>query len=111
MREGALPSPANQARVIQDVLALAARENFHVNVIEAFDEPWKRALEGTVGGHWGLLDDATRAAEIRLGRRRCRIIRSGAGRRRAASPSRCWCSARPCGRGATARRRSRCGWR
>ena len=26
MREGALPSPANQARVIQDVLALAARE-------------------------------------------------------------------------------------
>ncbi len=57
MREGALPSPSNQARVIQDVLALAAREKFHVNVIEAFDEPWKRALEGTVGGHWGLLDD------------------------------------------------------
>ena len=28
-----------------------------VNVIEAFDQPWKRALEGTVGGHWGLLDD------------------------------------------------------
>ncbi len=60
MREGALPSPANQARVIQDLLALAKRENFHVNVIEAFDQPWKRLLEGTVGGHWGLLDDATR---------------------------------------------------
>lgn len=60
MREGALPSPANQARVIQDVLALAKHENFRVNVIEAFDEPWKRALEGTVGGHWGLLDDVTR---------------------------------------------------
>jgi exo-beta-1,3-glucanase (GH17 family) len=58
MREGALPSPANQARVIQDVLALAAREKFHVNVIEAYDAPWKRALEGTVGGHWGLIDDA-----------------------------------------------------
>jgi glucan 1,3-beta-glucosidase len=58
MREGALPSPANQARVIQDVLALAKRENFHVNVIEAYDAPWKRALEGTVGGHWGLIDDA-----------------------------------------------------
>ena len=64
MREGALPSPANQARVIQDVLALAKRENFRVNVIEAFDEPWKRALEGTVGGHWGLLDDATRAPKF-----------------------------------------------
>ncbi len=58
MREGALPSPANEARVIQHVLALAKRENFHVNVIEAHDAPWKRALEGTVGGHWGLIDDA-----------------------------------------------------
>ena len=57
MREGALPSPANQARVIQDVLALAKRENFNANVIEAYDAPWKRALEGTVGGHWGLLTD------------------------------------------------------
>ncbi len=64
MREGALPSLANQARVIQDVLALGKRENFRVNVIEAFDEPWKRALEGTVGGHWGLLDDATRAPKF-----------------------------------------------
>ena len=67
MREGALPSPANQARVIQDVLALAKRQNFRVNVIEAFDEPWKRALEGTVGGHWGLLDDATRTPKFAWG--------------------------------------------
>ena len=57
MREGALPSPANQARVIQDVLALAQRDKFRVNVIEAFDQAWKRRLEGTVGGHWGLLND------------------------------------------------------
>jgi exo-beta-1,3-glucanase (GH17 family) len=67
MREGALPSPANEARVIQGVLALAKRENFRVNVIEAFDEPWKRALEGTVGGHWGLLDDATRKPKFAWG--------------------------------------------
>ncbi len=67
MREGALPSPANQAQVIQDVLALAKRENFRVNVIEAFDEPWKRALEGTVGGHWGLLDDALRTPKFAWG--------------------------------------------
>src|SRR3974390_2406014 len=67
MREGALPSPANQARVIQDVLALAARQKFRVNVIEAFDAPWKRALEGTVGGHWGLLDAASRQAEFLWG--------------------------------------------
>jgi hypothetical protein len=60
MREGALPSPANQARVIADVLSRGKQERFRVNVIEAFDQPWKRALEGTVGGHWGLFDDGTR---------------------------------------------------
>lgn len=58
MREGALPSPANQARVLQDVLALSVRDKFRVNLIEAYDQPWKRALEGTVGGHWGLISDA-----------------------------------------------------
>jgi glucan 1,3-beta-glucosidase len=67
MREGALPSPANQARVIQDVLALAKRENFKVNVIESFDAPWKRVFEGTVGGHWGLLDDASRGFKFKFG--------------------------------------------
>src|SRR5262249_57538075 len=25
-------------------------------VIEAYDQPWKRQLEGTVGGYWGLFD-------------------------------------------------------
>jgi len=64
MRESALPSPANQARVIQDVLALSKRENFNVNLIEAFDQPWKRALEGTVGGHWGLLDGYSRSPKF-----------------------------------------------
>jgi glucan 1,3-beta-glucosidase len=67
MREGALPSPANQARVIQDVLALAKREQFKVNVIESFDAPWKRVFEGTVGGHWGLLDDGSRELKFVLG--------------------------------------------
>jgi glucan 1,3-beta-glucosidase len=60
MREGALPSPVNQARVLHEVLALAKRDNFRVNLIEAFDQPWKRYLEGTVGGYWGLLDADTR---------------------------------------------------
>jgi hypothetical protein len=56
MRVGALPSPSNQARVITDILSLAHREGYKVNVIEAFDQPWKRQKEGTVGGHWGFLD-------------------------------------------------------
>ena len=67
MREGALPSPANQARVIEEVLAVAKRDGFRVNLIEAFDQPWKRRLEGTVGGHWGLLDGQTRARKFAWG--------------------------------------------
>jgi exo-beta-1,3-glucanase (GH17 family) len=64
MREGALPSPSNQALVIQDVLARGKRENFRVNVIEAYDQPWKRRQEGTVGGHWGLFEASTRAPKF-----------------------------------------------
>jgi glucan 1,3-beta-glucosidase len=67
MREGALPSPANQARVLAEVLAQARRDNYRVNVIEAFDQPWKRQLEGTVGGHWGLYDAYDRAAKFSWG--------------------------------------------
>ncbi|NJL08466.1 MAG: beta-1,6-glucan synthase, partial [Methylacidiphilales bacterium] len=67
MREGALPSPANQARVIHDLLELAKRDGYRVNVIEAFDQPWKRRLEGTVGGHWGLLDASSREPKFVLG--------------------------------------------
>ena len=67
MREGALPSPADQARVMHDVLTMAKRENVRVNVIEAFDQPWKRALEGTVGGHWGFLDGDSRAFKFTWG--------------------------------------------
>jgi len=64
MREGARPSPSNQARAIRQTLALAQRENFRVNVIEAFDQPWKRALEGAVGGYWGIFDRATAAPKF-----------------------------------------------
>jgi exo-beta-1,3-glucanase (GH17 family) len=61
MREGALPSPANQARVIEESVALAQRENFRLNVIEAFDQPWKRELEGATGRYWGIFDRDTGA--------------------------------------------------
>ncbi len=67
MREGARPSPANQAEVIQDVLALAARENYRVNVIEAYDATWKRAQEGVVGGYWGLFDASHRQMKFAWG--------------------------------------------
>ena len=54
MREEALPSRINQARVISEILDIARRDNFRVNLIEAFDASWKRYWEGTVGGNWGL---------------------------------------------------------
>ncbi len=63
MREGALPSRANQARVVSEILDLAKKEGFRVNLIEAYDQPWKRQLEGTVGGYWGLIDAAKRAVK------------------------------------------------
>src|ERR1700712_249317 len=63
MREGALPSRTNQARGVSDILDLAKREGFRVNLIEAYDQPWKRQLEGTVGGYWGLIDAVQRAVK------------------------------------------------
>jgi exo-beta-1,3-glucanase (GH17 family) len=59
MREDARPSPYDQARAILDGLAAAKTENIRVNIIEAFDQPWKRALEGAVGGYWGIIDRTT----------------------------------------------------
>jgi exo-beta-1,3-glucanase (GH17 family) len=61
MRDAALPSRTNQARVVSEILDLAKNENFRVNLIEAYDQPWKRQLEGTVGGYWGLIDSEQRA--------------------------------------------------
>ena len=63
MRDAALPSRTNQARVVSEILDLAKRENFRVNLIEAYDQPWKRQLEGTVGGYWGLIDAVRRAVK------------------------------------------------
>jgi exo-beta-1,3-glucanase (GH17 family) len=67
MREGALPSRSNQAKVLEEVLIRAQQEHYRVNLIEAFDQPWKRQLEGTVGGHWGLLDADTREPKFLWG--------------------------------------------
>ena len=67
MREGALPSRTNQARVVSEILDLAKREGFRVNLIEAYDQPWKRQLEGTVGGYWGLIDADQRAVKYPSG--------------------------------------------
>jgi exo-beta-1,3-glucanase (GH17 family) len=55
-REGAVPSRVNQARFVRELANAAAARGLRYNLIEAFDQPWKRRLEGTVGGFWGMLD-------------------------------------------------------
>jgi exo-beta-1,3-glucanase (GH17 family) len=67
MREGALPSPSNQAHVLEEVMARARAKNYRVNLIEAFDQPWKRRLEGTVGGYWGLFGSSIREPKFAWG--------------------------------------------
>ena len=44
MRDGALASRINQARFTSEILDRARRDNFRVNLFEAYDEPWKRKV-------------------------------------------------------------------
>jgi glucan 1,3-beta-glucosidase len=67
MRAGALPSRINQAKVVSGILALGKAQDFRISVVEAYDQPWKRRFEGTVGGNWGLIDAPERAAKYPLG--------------------------------------------
>ncbi|SIN95329.1 Exo-beta-1,3-glucanase, GH17 family [Bradyrhizobium erythrophlei] len=67
MRDGALPSRVNQARFFSELLDWAGRGNFRLNLFEAYDEPWKRQWEGTVGAHWGLLDGDSRQLKYSFG--------------------------------------------
>lgn len=53
-RQGAVPSRANAARFVRGVVAAAEQRGIRYNVVEAFDQPWKRQLEGAVGGYWGV---------------------------------------------------------
>jgi len=55
-RETAVPSRVNEAKFIRGFVAMAEANGWHYNLIEAFDQPWKRASEGAVGGYWGLFD-------------------------------------------------------
>lgn len=55
-RGTATPSALNQARYIRSFLHEAEQKHWQYNLIEAFDQPWKRALEGAVGGFWGMYD-------------------------------------------------------
>lgn len=47
-------------------LAKVSKENgFDYNLVEAFDQPWKAKLEGTVGAFWGV-EDVDRAVKFTM---------------------------------------------
>ncbi|WP_019645486.1 glycoside hydrolase family 17 protein [Novispirillum itersonii] len=56
-REAAEASLVNETRFIRGVLQMTAAEGWRANLIEATDQPWKRQLEGTTGGFWGVLGE------------------------------------------------------
>lgn len=53
-RQESQPGTINQALYLRGFLQLAHDKNWNYNLIEAIDQPWKRKLEGTVGGYWGI---------------------------------------------------------
>ncbi len=55
-RGPAVVSTVNEARFVRQMAQLAATHHFDYNIVEAFDQPWKSALENTVGAAWGILD-------------------------------------------------------
>lgn len=53
------PAHANlltAAHFVRDLPTLAAANDFDYNLVEAYDQPWKAQLEGTVGARWGMFD-------------------------------------------------------
>ncbi|MBU6248858.1 MAG: glycoside hydrolase family 17 [Xanthomonadaceae bacterium] len=55
-RQAATASLVNEARYLREFLRYADAVHMPYNVIEAFDQAWKREQEGTVGGYWGIFD-------------------------------------------------------
>src|SRR3569832_286972 len=55
-REHARATLATEAKFLRRFLYLAEDRHYDYFIMEAFDQPWKRAFEGSVGGHWGLFD-------------------------------------------------------
>lgn len=55
-RQGAVATPANQAKFLRRFLSTAERNGYTYYVMEAFDQIWKRKSEGEAGSHWGVYD-------------------------------------------------------
>ena len=65
MRSGAIPSVQNEATFIRDFLTMARARGWDYSIMEAFDQPWKRRIEGAAGAYWGIFN-ADREAKFPL---------------------------------------------
>ncbi|MCX7088904.1 MAG: glycosyltransferase [Methylococcales bacterium] len=52
----ATASLENQAKFLRQFLNRATAEKVTYYVVEAFDQPWKMSLEGSVGAYWGVFN-------------------------------------------------------
>ncbi len=48
----------NAATFVRTLAEVSKTNGFDYNVVEAFDQPWKAKLEGTVGAFWGVVDES-----------------------------------------------------
>lgn len=55
-RRGAEASVVNQAKFLRQWFNVASQNRIDYYIMEAFDQPWKRTLEGTAGVSWGIWD-------------------------------------------------------
>ena len=59
-RGPAAASVVDAAQFVRTLTAVAKENGFDYNLVEAFDQPWKAELEGTVGANWGVVDSLRR---------------------------------------------------
>jgi exo-beta-1,3-glucanase (GH17 family)/cellulose synthase/poly-beta-1,6-N-acetylglucosamine synthase-like glycosyltransferase len=55
-RKAAVASPFNEATFLRRFINRAEELNYTYYIMEAFDQPWKRTSEGSVGAYWGVYD-------------------------------------------------------
>ena len=57
MRQGAIASPTNQAKFLRRFLDVAEKNHYTYYIMEAFDQIWKKDLEGEAGSLWGVYNE------------------------------------------------------
>ncbi len=55
-RREAVATEANEATFLRRFLERAEAKNYDYYLMEAFDQPWKKESEGSVGAYWGVFD-------------------------------------------------------